>query len=495
MLDNLKTYRSVAHDLVEAVANCPLGYHAGRIIRHRTTTDADVIAWLQRLTRIAEAAKETVRLLSLVDDREIHAAQDPRNVTHRSVVGGDAAAPICSACGSPLTNHDLIIGTGTCGVCRRKAMNEYVARRDDAVKPMKTWTEMTPAEREEALDELRAALRDVPPQALELTSRTWWTRLHRAACEVAGIGVREKTCVVCEKPATGFAWGGWGPQCNYCGSDACREQIQTLGAAAAVRREAPNPSTSWRDEPSNCPTCGVRRTVVVFPVADCIRCGKKLEGGAGSGVPVAAPDSGWLPGRAHLRCVTSEDLDRSAERMSSEGPPPEVRDCLRCGAGLLFSARQRGDGLCGPCHRKATGTQTLADRCREAGIEPPLVLEILRSPEGRAAIAECMRRPPVRMPDGTWREPTPGSEAKVGDLVRRLRGHGGGVVQRITEDGELWLCVEGGGYETARASDVEVTVPAEHGGPRANPFSRPDPGIEQQERDLERIGKIKGGGS
>lgn len=35
--------------------------------------------------------------------------------------------------------------------------------------------------------------------------------------------------------------------------------------------------------------------------------------------------------------------------------------CSSCGVELLFSARSRGDGLCGPCSRRANGTQTEAD--------------------------------------------------------------------------------------------------------------------------------------
>ncbi len=99
------------------------------------------------------------------------------------------------------------------------------------------------------------------------------------------------------------------------------------------------------------------------------------------------------------------------------------------------------------------------------------VLAILRSPEGRAAIAGCMRRPPVRMVDGTWREPTPGSEAKPGDVVRFLASNRGGDVWRV--DGEtLWIRGEGGVMETARADAVEVTWTAEMVPVRAAPIAR-----------------------
>ena len=71
--------------------------------------------------------------------------------------------------------------------------------------------------------------------------------------------------------------------------------------------------------------------------------------------------------------------------------------CSCCSTPLLFSARQRGDGKCGPCSRAASGVQGLADRARAAGVEPSIVLEILRSPEGRAAIAEVLPAPDPRI--------------------------------------------------------------------------------------------------
>ena len=35
--------------------------------------------------------------------------------------------------------------------------------------------------------------------------------------------------------------------------------------------------------------------------------------------------------------------------------------CRKCGDGLMYTARSRADGLCGPCHRHANGTQTVSD--------------------------------------------------------------------------------------------------------------------------------------
>lgn len=39
-----------------------------------------------------------------------------------------------------------------------------------------------------------------------------------------------------------------------------------------------------------------------------------------------------------------------------------ITHCTRCSAELLFSARSRGDGLCGPCSRAAAGESTVMDR-------------------------------------------------------------------------------------------------------------------------------------
>lgn len=48
-------------------------------------------------------------------------------------------------------------------------------------------------------------------------------------------------------------------------------------------------------------------------------------------------------------------------------PQPGDPVCSSCGTFLMFSARQRADGLCGPCSRKANGTQTPGDRWNALG--------------------------------------------------------------------------------------------------------------------------------
>jgi len=56
--------------------------------------------------------------------------------------------------------------------------------------------------------------------------------------------------------------------------------------------------------------------------------------------------------------------------------------CSRCGATLLFSARELADGLCGPCSRAASGTSTPADLERAARAAEALSLpEPLRMSE------------------------------------------------------------------------------------------------------------------
>jgi len=56
-----------------------------------------------------------------------------------------------------------------------------------------------------------------------------------------------------------------------------------------------------------------------------------------------------------------EDLVKSGRAHDAQvkgGPRPA---CSRCGRELMFSSRQRGDGLCGVCSRAASGTSTPAD--------------------------------------------------------------------------------------------------------------------------------------
>jgi hypothetical protein len=86
------------------------------------------------------------------------------------------------------------------------------------------------------------------------------------------------------------------------------------------------------------------------------------------------------------------------------------------------------------------------------------VVAVLRSPEGRAAIAECMHRPPVRQPDGTWREPRLGAEAKPGDMVRYLDGSYCGEVYEVEPDGVLRIRDQLMRF-TADPSEVEVVTP------------------------------------
>ena len=46
-------------------------------------------------------------------------------------------------------------------------------------------------------------------------------------------------------------------------------------------------------------------------------------------------------------------------------PRPGDPSCSRCGRALLFSARKKGNGLCGRCDRLSRGTGTVWDLVRD----------------------------------------------------------------------------------------------------------------------------------
>lgn len=294
----LRTYREVAHALTDAVVDCPLGYHDGRPVAHRATTNADVVAWLQRLARISEAVES-------IDTRD---ELTPKSV-YMELAAWRTWAMRLLGCSEAYRDDDEDLRNQINAAPEPTAADADRLRRD--------------------IGDLRLALLDVPLGGASGPAPAWIVRLHRAACEVAGIGVRES---------------------------------------------------------------------------------------------VDLPDS-ELP----------------------ETPHPHDATCSRCGTRLMFSARQRGDGLCNPCSRKMgaaadraeflASTPTLADRCRAAGLEPSLVLEILRSPEGRAAIRFVLANEPpldaipddALRPGDAWRDPE-GTEyvvvpaSDIGDRPRWLVG-------------------------------------------------------------------------
>lgn len=53
--------QAVNDELRAAIAklwrDCPLGYAGGAVRTHRSTTDADIIAWLQELGQLAERCR------------------------------------------------------------------------------------------------------------------------------------------------------------------------------------------------------------------------------------------------------------------------------------------------------------------------------------------------------------------------------------------------------------------------------------------------------
>lgn len=50
----------------------------------------------------------------------------------------------------------------------------------------------------------------------------------------------------------------------------------------------------------------------------CIKCSQPLEGGPDSGVPVPASGGGWEDGRAHLRCVSMDEIGVAARQLDAE---------------------------------------------------------------------------------------------------------------------------------------------------------------------------------
>lgn len=49
-------HKSAIRELTAHIAKCPIGWHGGRVIWHRDRTEADIIAWLQKLDALSEQA-------------------------------------------------------------------------------------------------------------------------------------------------------------------------------------------------------------------------------------------------------------------------------------------------------------------------------------------------------------------------------------------------------------------------------------------------------
>lgn len=54
LIAEVGTLKAKLAELRRVMSRCPIGYVDGRLISTRSTTDADVIAWLQELVRIVE---------------------------------------------------------------------------------------------------------------------------------------------------------------------------------------------------------------------------------------------------------------------------------------------------------------------------------------------------------------------------------------------------------------------------------------------------------
>lgn len=114
------------------------------------------------------------------------------------------------------------------------------------------------------------------------------------------------------------------------------------------------------------------------------------------------------------RSAIAAEIDRRIPATGGEScQRVSFATCRFCGDRLFYSARQRGDGLCSPCHRKATGTQT------------PFELEQAQG----VAIASASR------PDSATNR-TPDSAALSASLRAVLIGQG--IVERAKlDDSEL----------------------------------------------------------
>jgi hypothetical protein len=53
--------RAVLPELAAHIAACPIGWHNGRTLIRRATTDADVVFWLQRLFELGRALASGAR--------------------------------------------------------------------------------------------------------------------------------------------------------------------------------------------------------------------------------------------------------------------------------------------------------------------------------------------------------------------------------------------------------------------------------------------------
>lgn len=206
------------------------------------------------------------------------------------------------------------------------------------------------------IGDLRLALRDVPPGGASGDAPRWLVRLHRAACEVAGIGVRESA----ETPP-----------------------IESLPCAL--------------------PTGHILATSAM-PDG-----GLLLAYDGGASYELQAADGRIVVTRTHSGSVYPV-------REPPETPHPHDQKCSRCRTRLVFSARQRGDGLCGPCSREASGQPSATDRIVadaerfDAYREPadPRIGMLCRPHEGDGRIARVIGVEPdgkLRVWEDGWGEP------------------------------------------------------------------------------------------
>ena len=67
-----------------------------------------------------------------------------------------------------------------------------------------------------------------------------------------------------------------------------------------------------------------------------------------------------------LRARILAETERQEAQLAAANQARATKEsrCSKCSAYLMYSARQRGDGLCGMCSRIAAGKPTTADRMR-----------------------------------------------------------------------------------------------------------------------------------
>jgi hypothetical protein len=93
--------------LRQHVKASPIGWHGGQLIRHRSTTDGDVIAWFQELARLVGV--EEAKAAEATSCCDLPKTRGPNT-------NGQMVCPVhCSKCGHDRTREDYL---DFCSACR-----------------------------------------------------------------------------------------------------------------------------------------------------------------------------------------------------------------------------------------------------------------------------------------------------------------------------------------------------------------------------------------